>query len=88
MPNLKSAIKRARQNEKRRMRNMQAKSTLNTTIRRVQKAIETGDREQAAEELIKASSAIDKAVSKGFIHKNTSARKKSRLARKVNLLMD
>ncbi|GAB6934287.1 MAG: 30S ribosomal protein S20 [Calditerricola sp.] len=84
MPNIKSAIKRARQNEKRRMHRASQKSALKTAIKKYLKALEAGDL-QAAEPLLReACRKLDKAVTKGLIHKNAAARKKSRLMQKFN----
>lgn len=84
MPNTKSAIKRARQNEKRRMQRASQKSALKTAIKKYLKALEAGDL-QAAEPLLReACRKLDKAVTKGLLHKNAAARKKSRLMQKFN----
>lgn len=84
MPNIKSAIKRTRTIEKRRAQRMAQKSALRTAIKRVDLAITNGDAEAAKTALQDASKRLDKAVSKGLVHKNAAARKKSRLAQKVN----
>lgn len=81
-----SALKRARQNEKRRLRNRHIKSTINTAVKKVREAIEKKDVERAQKALRKAISLIHKARSKGVFHKNTSSRKISRLTRAVNAL--
>ncbi len=81
-----SAIKRARQNEKRRLRNLRIKSMIKSTIKKVMMAIERKDLENAQKALSKAIPLIQKAQSKGVLHKNTSARKISRLTLKVNAL--
>lgn len=75
MPHSKSAAKRVRQNEKKRLRNKAVKSHVRTMIKKV---MESENKEEA---LKKAYSALDKAVKKGVIHKNAAARKKSRLAK-------
>ena len=80
----KSAIKQNRQSKIRRMRNVQTKSYTKTMIKRLRKAVEEKDGEGAAEALTKAVSALDKAASKGVIHKNTASRKISRLTKSVN----
>jgi small subunit ribosomal protein S20 len=82
MANIKSAIKRAKQNEKRRAHNAAQKSAMRTAIKKFLQAVEMKDKEQAAILLKEASRKLDKAVTKGLIHKNTAARKKSRLAKK------
>lgn len=85
MPNIKSAIKRARQNEKRRLRNKAWKSRVKTETKKVLLAIEEGKEEQEIRALLKnALRIIDKVGSKGVFHKRTVARKKSRLTRYVN----
>ena len=83
MANIKSQIKRIKTNEKARLRNKAVKSELKTAIRRTREAIAAGDVEKAAEAARLASKKLDKAVSKGVIHKNQAANKKSALARKV-----
>ena len=82
MANIKSQIKRNRQNETRRQRNQAVKSELRTRERRVVEAVEAG--EGADEALRLAQKRIDMAASKGVLHKNTAARKKARLAKLVN----
>jgi len=81
-----SAIKRARQNEKRRLRNLQIKSTVKSYVKKVRSAIAKKDAEGARKALLKAIPLIQKAHSKGVFHKNTSARKISRLSLEVNAL--
>jgi small subunit ribosomal protein S20 len=81
-----SAIKRARQNEKRRLRNLHLKTTVKSSVKKVKMAIEGKDAEGAQKALSKAIPLIQKAYSKGIFHKNTSARKISRLTRNVNSL--
>jgi len=84
MPVHKSVLKRARQNKKRRLHNRAVKSTIKTYSKKVNEAIERKDIERAKEELKKTIKLLDKAVSKGVIHKNNAARRKSRLTIKVN----
>jgi small subunit ribosomal protein S20 len=79
--NIKSQIKRIRTNEKARLRNKAVKSSLKTAVRRFREAAATGDREAAATELQVASRQLDKAVSKGVIHANQAANKKSAMAK-------
>ncbi len=86
MANIKSQIKRIRTNEKARQRNKAVKSELKTYVRKVREAIEAGDRETATAALEKAGRKLDKAVSKGVIHRNQAANRKSKLARQVNKL--
>jgi len=81
-----SAIKRTRQNEKRRVRNLQIKSTVKSSVKKVRTAIAKKDVEGARKALLKTIPLIQKAYSKNVFHKNTSARKISRLTREVNAL--
>ncbi|OGP87740.1 MAG: 30S ribosomal protein S20 [Deltaproteobacteria bacterium RBG_16_47_11] len=81
-----SAIKRARQAEKRRLRNLHIKTTVKSSIKTVIMAIDKKDPEGAKKALLKAIPLIQKAQSKGVFHKNTSARKISRLTRGVSAL--
>jgi small subunit ribosomal protein S20 len=81
--NIKSQIKRNRTNEKRRLRNKAVKSELKTYVRRTREAIAEGDKEKAATALRVAARKLDKAVSKGVIHKNQAANRKSALATQV-----
>jgi small subunit ribosomal protein S20 len=84
--NIKSKIKRIRSNEKRRLRNKAVKSELKTYVRRTREAIAAGQKEAAETELRMACRKLDKAVSKGVIHKNQAANRKSSLARQVAAL--
>ena len=86
MANHKSAEKRMRQNEKRRINNISIKSLVKTRTKAVLKSFEEKDQEKAGEALIKARSVIAKAAAKGKLHKNNAARKISRLTKKVNSL--
>ena len=86
MANIKSQIKRIRTNEKRRQRNLAVKSELKTLVRRTREAVEAGDKEAAIEALRIASRKLDKAVSKGVIHRNQAANRKSKRARRVQSL--
>ncbi|HUL21054.1 MAG TPA: 30S ribosomal protein S20 [Thermodesulfobacteriota bacterium] len=81
-----SAVKRARQNEKRRIRNLQIRSTVKSSVKKVRVAIEGKDVEGAKKALLTAIPLIQKARSKSVLHKNASARKISRLTREVNAL--
>jgi small subunit ribosomal protein S20 len=81
--NIKSQIKRNRQNEKRRMRNKSVKSSLKTAIRKFHEATASGDTEAAATLMRDASRKLDKAVSKGVIHKNQAANRKSAIAKRL-----
>ena len=84
MPNHKSAKKRVRQNEKRRAVNRSNRSGLRTQIKKLRSAIGGTDQALSQELLNPTVSAIDKAVNKGILHKNTAARYKSRLTGHVN----
>ena len=86
MPNHKSAKKRVRQNEKRRVINRSNRSALRTQIKKLRSALSGGDQNQTQELLNPTVSAIDKAVNKGLLHKNTAARYKSRLTWHVKAL--
>jgi small subunit ribosomal protein S20 len=81
-----SAIKRARQNEERRRRNLHIKTNVKSSIKKVRMAIERKDIEGAQKALLKAIPLIQKAHSKGVFHKKTSGRKTSRLTREANAL--
>lgn len=81
--NIKSQIKRNKTNEKARLRNKAVKSSLKTAIRKAREAVAAGDLEKATVAARAASRQLDKAVSKGVIHKNAAANKKSALATKV-----
>jgi small subunit ribosomal protein S20 len=84
--NIKSQLKRIRTNEKARLRNKSVKSALKTAARRFREAAEAGDRDRALTELRVASRKLDKAVSKGVIHANQAANRKSGMARRANQL--
>ncbi|MCL7460149.1 30S ribosomal protein S20 [Micromonospora echinofusca] len=83
MANIKSQIKRNRQNEKRRLRNKSVKSSLKTAVRKFNEAAEAGDVEKATILMRDASRKLDKAVSKGVIHSNQAANRKSAIAKRV-----
>ncbi len=84
MPNIKSAIKRVSVIEKKTLRNNMIKSGCRTAIRKFEEAIEAKNVEDAEKLFVEATKKIDMACSKGVIVKNTAARKKSRLAKKLN----
>ena len=86
MANIKSQIKRIKTNEKARLRNKAVKSSLKTAIRKFRAAAEAGDTATATTELRNASRALDKAVSKGVIHQNQAANKKSAMAKRAAAL--
>ena len=83
MANIKSQIKRNRQNEKRRVANKAVRSELKTRIKAAHAAADAGAEDAAATAAL-AMKRIDKAATKGVIHKNAAARKKSRLAKRLN----
>ncbi|MDD2972085.1 MAG: 30S ribosomal protein S20 [Lachnospiraceae bacterium] len=84
MANIKSAKKRILVNRTKAERNKGIKSGVKTEIKKVYAAIESNDKAAAAAALLSATSSIDKATKKGIFHKNTSARKVSRLSKAVN----
>lgn len=86
MANIKSQIKRIRTNEAARQRNKSVKSSVKTAIRKFREAAEAGDREKALELLRAASKKLDKAASKGVIHTNQAANKKSAMAKRAHQL--
>ncbi len=86
MANIKSQIKRIKTNEKARQRNQAIKSEVKTAVRRAREAAAAGDYEQAEAARRTASRKLDKAVSKGVLHRNNAANKKSALAAQVNAL--
>jgi small subunit ribosomal protein S20 len=81
--NIKSQIKRIKTNEKARLRNKAVRSSLKTAIRRFREAAAAGDKTATTTALATASQELDKAVSKGVIHKNQAANKKSAMAKKA-----
>ena len=86
MPNIKSSERSVKTDAERRASNFAVRSTIKTVTRKTVEAVGAGKAADASALLTKASSVIDKAVAKGVIHKNAAARKKSRLARKLNAL--
>ncbi len=84
MANIKSQIKRNRQNAARHARNKQVRSFLKTKVKRVQQALESGDADAAREAYRVAAREFDKAAAKGIVHKNKAANRKARLARRIN----
>ncbi|MCB5275691.1 30S ribosomal protein S20 [Arthrobacter sp. SO5] len=86
MANIKSQKKRILTNEKARLRNNAVKSELKTAIRAVNTAVESTDKDAAAVALVAAGRKLDKAVSKGVLHKNNAANRKSAISKKVNAL--
>lgn len=86
MANIKSQIKRNRTNKKSQERNKAVKSELKTAIRATREAVTTGDKDKATAALRLAAKKIDKAASKGVIHKNQAANRKSAIAKQVAAL--
>ena len=84
MANIKSQIKRNRTNERRRLRNKAVKSELKTAVRRFREAADGGDTAAATTALRSAAKLLDKAASKGVIHKNQAANRKSAMAKRVS----
>ncbi|HHU81844.1 MAG TPA: 30S ribosomal protein S20 [Firmicutes bacterium] len=85
MPNIKSAEKRMKTSAFQRLRNRSRRSALRTAVKKFEKSLDTGV--EKAEELLAATmKELDQAAAAGVIHKNTAARKKSRLMRKINAL--
>jgi small subunit ribosomal protein S20 len=84
--NIKQQLKRIKTNEKRTERNKAVKSELRTWIRKFREAADAGDKDAAQDALKKASTKLDKAVSKGVIHENQAANKKSSMAKKAATL--
>lgn len=87
MANIKSQIKRNRQNEKRRVGNKAVRSELKTRVRTALEAAQSGDAAGAEEALRLAQQRIDSAAAKGVLPKNTAARRKSRLTKQVRSLL-
>lgn len=86
MPNIKSAIKRVNVIEKKTLRNNMIKSGYKSAVKKFEQAVEAGNKEEATTLFSLATKKIDQACSKGVIVKNTAARKKSNLAKKLNAI--
>ena len=86
MANIKSQIKRIRTNEVARLRNKQVKSALKTAVRRFREAADAGNKDDALTAFSAASRQLDKAASKGVIHKNQAANRKAAMAHRANSL--
>ena len=86
MANIKSQIKRIRTNEAARLRNKSVRSSLKTAVRHFREAADAGHRAAAQEAMSTASRQLDKAASKGVIHANQAANKKSAMAQRINSL--
>jgi small subunit ribosomal protein S20 len=84
MANIKSQIKRNRQNAERRVRNKSTRSFLRTKITRLEDALTSGERDAAQEAYRVVARELDRAASKGVIHRNKAANKKARLAKRLN----
>ncbi|HEX2053943.1 MAG TPA: 30S ribosomal protein S20 [Actinomycetota bacterium] len=84
MANIKSQKKRILTNERRRVRNREYRTALKTYIKRFNAAVAGGDADLAQSEFRRAARALDKAVSKGIIHRNNAANKKSSMASRIN----
>ena len=82
MPNIKSAIKRVKVSEKKNLRNRMIKSAMRTSVKKFSTALSAGEADAAI--LSATQGAVDKACSKGVIHKNAANRKKARLAKALN----
>ncbi len=84
MPNIKSAAKRVKVIRKKTLRNTGLKSALKTSIKKFDESLADSNHDSAKAKLVQALISIDKAVTKGILHKNTAARKKSRLTLRLN----
>ena len=83
MANIKSQLKRIKTNEKARQRNKAVKSSLKTSVRKFREAADAGDRDTAVQAMTTASRELDKAASKGVIHSNQAANRKSAMAKRA-----
>jgi small subunit ribosomal protein S20 len=83
MANIKSQIKRNKQNEKRAERNKAVRTALKTSTKKIRTAVDAGDAKEAQARQRETARSLDKAVAKGIVHKRTAARRKSRLAKAV-----
>ena len=86
LANHKSAIKRIRTNERRRLRNRLVITSTRTSIKKARTTITEGTQPEAHEAVVNAIRTLDKAVSKGILHKNNAARRKSRLVKRLNAM--
>ncbi|MCC6445164.1 MAG: 30S ribosomal protein S20 [Armatimonadetes bacterium] len=84
MPNIKSVIKDVKKSRQRHLRNQSVKSALKTYVKKARQAVDVADFQAAPDAVVLASRKLDKAVSKGIIHKNQAARRKSRLMKRLN----
>ena len=83
MANIRSAIKRNRQNKKRRLQNRVFRGSARTQVRKARNAIVAGEKKKAVEEVKQAIIKLDRVAAKGIIHKNNAARRKSRLMKQL-----
>ncbi len=88
MPVQSSAAKRHRQNETRRLRNRMAKSRIRSSNKKFTLAVKNGNKDEAAEEFRSFTKLLDTAASKGIYHKNTASRKKSRMNKLLNTILN
>ena len=86
MPNIKSAIKRVSVIEKKTLQNNMVKSAYKTAVKKFEQAVEAGNKEEATKLFSAATKKVDQACTKGVIVKNTAARKKSNMAKKLNAM--
>ena len=86
MPNIKSAIKRVSVIEKKTLQNNMVKSAYKTAVKKFEQAVEAGNKEEATKLFSSATKKVDQACTKGVIVKNTAARKKSNMAKKLNAM--
>jgi ribosomal protein S20 len=86
MPNIKSAIKRVSVIEKKTLRNNMIKSGYKSAVKKFEQAVEAGNKEEATKLLASATKKVDQACTKGVIVKNTAARKKSNMAKRLNAM--
>ena len=86
MPNIKSSAKRAQIEKVRRARNKSDKTNMRSTLKKFDQAVAIGSRDEAVNTYADAVKTVDRAVSKGLLHKNNAARKKSRMARQMNAM--
>ncbi len=86
MPIIKSQVKRLRKSKDQYARNQAVRSEIKTCMRKFREACESSDKDAANREFLRATKIIDKAVSKGIVHKNNAANKKSKMARRFNSL--
>jgi len=84
LANIKSALKRIRSSERKRLRNKPVRTALKTYIKSAHATMASGDTEMSGDAVVRAISELDKAASKGIIHRNQAARRKARLMRSFN----